>query len=85
MYICGTSYSGPAMAFALDGLWVFRRRRGGIWPLHDIVITNVVLCMAYRGVFGLYTILLLPMVYCVWHTKGGSGRSRLVRSSRAIV
>jgi len=34
---------------------------------------------------GLYTILPLPMLYGVWHTQGGSGGGRILRSSRAIV
>jgi len=34
---------------------------------------------------GLYTILPLPIVYGVWHTQGGSGWSRILRISRAIV
>jgi len=34
---------------------------------------------------GLYTILPLPISYCVWHTQGGSGGDRILPSSRAIV
>jgi len=34
---------------------------------------------------GLYTISSRPISYSVWLTKGGSGRSRLLRNSRAIV
>jgi len=34
---------------------------------------------------GLYTILPLPILYGVWHTKGGSGERRTVRSSHAIL
>jgi len=33
----------------------------------------------------LYTILSLPMLYGVWHIKGGSGGGHTLRKSRAIV
>ena len=35
--------------------------------------------------FGFYTILPLPILYGVWHIKGGSGGGRVLRISRAIV
>jgi len=34
---------------------------------------------------GLYTILPLPILYSVWHTKGGSGGRHVLRNRRAIV
>jgi len=34
---------------------------------------------------GLYTILLLPILYGVWHTNGRSRRGRILHDSRAIV
>jgi len=34
---------------------------------------------------GLYKILPLPILYCVWHTKGKSGRRLRLRKMRAIV
>ena len=36
-------------------------------------------------IFGLYTILSLPILYGVWHTKGGSVAGRILRNGRAIV
>ena len=33
----------------------------------------------------LYTILPSPILYGVWHTRGGSVRGRILRNSRAIV
>jgi len=35
--------------------------------------------------FGRYTILLLSMLYVVWHTQGVSGGRRILRNRRAIV
>jgi len=37
------------------------------------------------SVVGLYTILLLPILYGVWHTKGRSRGGRISPNSRAIV
>jgi len=34
---------------------------------------------------GLYTILPSPIVYGIWHTKGGSVGGRILRNRRAIV
>ena len=34
---------------------------------------------------GHYTILALPIVYGVWHTKGGLGECHILRKSRTIV
>ena len=34
---------------------------------------------------GLYTILLLPILYGVWHTQGGSGGGRIFPNHRAVV
>jgi len=45
------------------------------WPLHDIVITNIVLCTAYTRV----------VLCCVYHTTGRSNSGRLLPDSRAIV
>jgi len=33
------------------GRWVNPKGRVGSWPLHDIVITNIVWCMAYQREF----------------------------------
>jgi len=34
---------------------------------------------------GLYTILLFPILYGVWHTQGGSGGGRVLPNHRAMV
>jgi len=43
------------------------------------------ICSTTEGRFGLYTILLLPILYGVGHTKARSEGARILPNSRAIV
>ena len=75
--------------------------RATYWPIHDNAITNIVWCVAAdtqrieAGAakpkkpggrqIGLYTILLSPILYGVWHTQGRSGGGRVLCDSCSSV
>jgi len=53
--------------------------RGSLLSVGERVRAHVV------GYVGLHTILSSPILYGVWHTKGGSVAGRILRNGRAIV
>jgi len=56
-------------------------------PLRGTYDSPQLVCKGSRRavLFGLYTILSLLILCCVWHIKGGSGGGHILRKSRTIV
>jgi len=51
----------------------------------DILTHALALHGSKVTLFGLYTMLPLPILYGVWHAHGGSGEGRTLRSSRVML
>jgi len=78
--LCWRNSFSNLAAFNYNGLWLpcFSVSR---W---DVLQWNYGLLIPPSGL-GLYTILLLPRLYGVWHTHGRSGWGRVLPNHRAIV
>jgi len=60
------------------------RRVNPVQPIHRTC--GSVFCSGRPlSMFGLYTILPLPILYGVWHKQEGSGGRRVLRNRRAII